>query len=172
MKQQIIVSGVGGQGVVFATRVIAEASMEAGLNVLTSESHGMAMRGGTVVSHIKIGAFKSPLIRRGQADVGLFLTPANLGVHRDLMTKEGRIFVNTASSGDYEHCDATTLAKDAGAVVVANLVLIGYAVQTDSLFCTAELMKNVIRRISQPKQLELNLKAFRLGLGVNGTTQK
>jgi len=165
MKQQIIVSGVGGQGVVFATRLLAETAMEAGCSVLTSENHGMAMRGGTVVSHVKVGAFKSPLIRRGQADVGLFLNAMNLGVHRELMKGDGKVFVNAASAGDYESCDATGLAKDAGAVVVANLVLLGYAARTGSLFCTAEQMENVIARISSPKQLELNLKAFRLGLG-------
>jgi indolepyruvate ferredoxin oxidoreductase beta subunit len=165
VKQQIIVSGVGGQGVVFATRLLAETAMEAGCNVLTSENHGMAMRGGTVVSHVKVGAFKSPLIRRKQADVGLFLNAMNLHVHRDLMKAEGRIFVNAVIAGDYEYCDATGLAKDAGAVVVANLVLLGYAAKMGSLFCTAEQMENVIKRISQPRQLELNLKGFRLGLG-------
>jgi indolepyruvate ferredoxin oxidoreductase beta subunit len=167
MKQQIIVSGVGGQGVIFATRVLAEAAMEAGFNVLTSESHGMAMRGGTVVSHVKVGDFKSPLIRRGQADIGLFLNKENLGVHRELMKEEGRIFINTASPGDYGYCDATGLAKDAGAVVVANLVLLGYAVQTEHLFCSAEQIENVIKRISQPRQLELNLKGFMLGLSAH-----
>ncbi|MBN1662236.1 MAG: 2-oxoacid:acceptor oxidoreductase family protein [Deltaproteobacteria bacterium] len=165
MKQQIIVSGVGGQGVVFATRLLAEAAMEAGLNVLTSEDHGMAMRGGTVVSHVKVGAFRSPLIRRGQADVGLFLNRENLSVHRGLMKGAGRIFVNTDLPGEYLHCDATGLAKDAGAVVAANLVLLGYAVRTGGLFCTAKQAENVIMRISSPRQLELNLKAFRRGTG-------
>jgi indolepyruvate ferredoxin oxidoreductase, beta subunit len=173
VKQQIIVSGVGGQGVVFATRLLAETAMEAGCSVLTSESHGMAMRGGTVVSHVKVGAFKSPLIRRGQADIGLFLNKENLGVHRDLMKGDGRVFVNAASSsGEYECCDATGLAKEAGAVVVANLVLLGYAVRTGCLFCTAEQVESVIKRISSPKQLELNLKGFRLGLGAHRATQK
>ena len=166
MKQRIIVSGVGGQGVVFATRLLAETAMEAGYPVLTSESHGMAMRGGTVVSHVKVGAFKSPLIRRGQADIGLFLAAMNLGVHRNLMVPGGKIFVNTSAAGDYVHCDATELAKNAGAVVVANLVLLGYVVRTGALFCTPEQMECVVNRISPPKQLELNLKAFRLGINV------
>ncbi len=165
MKQRIIVSGVGGQGVVFATRLLAETAMEAGYPVLTSESHGMAMRGGTVVSHVKVGDFRSPLIRRGQADIGLFLNASNLNVHQELMTLDGRVFVNTAGPAvdGCAFCDATKLAKEAGAVVVANLVLIGYAVRNGALFCTAEQMERVINRISQPKQLELNLKAFRLG---------
>jgi indolepyruvate ferredoxin oxidoreductase, beta subunit len=166
MKQQIIVSGVGGQGIVFATRLLAEAAMEAGLSVLTSEDHGMAMRGGTIVSHVKVGAFKSPLIGRGQADIGLFLNKENLGAHGGLMKKAGVIFVNTALPGEYARCDATGLAKEAGAVVVANLVLLGYAARAGILFCTAEQMEKVIKRISQPRQMELNLQGFRLGLGV------
>lgn len=164
MKQQIIVSGIGGQGVVFATRLLAEAAMETGRSVLTSENHGMAMRGGTIVSHVKVGAFQSPLVGRGQADVGLFLNRENLAIHGDMMKKTGKIFVNSGVPGQYAHCDATGLAKDAGAVVVANLVLLGFAARTGSFFCTAEQMEDVIKRISPPKQLELNLKGFRLGL--------
>ena len=57
IQQQIIVSGVGGQGVLFITRLMAEAAIKKGLSVLTSETHGMAQRGGTVLSHIKAGNF-------------------------------------------------------------------------------------------------------------------
>jgi len=57
MKQQIIISGLGGQGVLFVTRILAQAGMEMGLDVLTSETHGMAMRGGTVLAHVKVGGF-------------------------------------------------------------------------------------------------------------------
>lgn len=163
-KQQIIVSGVGGQGVVFATRLLAEAAMETGHSVMTSENHGMAMRGGTIISHVKVGAFQSPLIGHGRADIGLFLNKENLGVHSDMMKGTGKIFVNSAFPGAYAHCDATGLARNAGAVVIANLVLLGYAARTGSFFCTTEQMEDVIRRISPPRQLELNLKGFRLGL--------
>ena len=166
MKQQIIVSGVGGQGVVFATRLLAEGAIETGHSVLTSENHGMAMRGGTIISHIKIGAFQSPLIRHGHADIGLFLNKENLGIHGNMMKKTGRIFVNTTLPGNHEHCDATGLGRDAGGVVVANLVLLGFAVRTGCFFCTASQMEDVIKRISPPKQLELNLKGFRLGLNI------
>ena len=64
-KQQIVISGVGGQGVLFVTRLLAEAAIARGLPVLTSETHGMAQRGGSVVSHLKVGDFSSPLIRSG-----------------------------------------------------------------------------------------------------------
>ncbi|MBP7341093.1 MAG: 2-oxoacid:acceptor oxidoreductase family protein [Smithellaceae bacterium] len=164
MKQQIIVSGLGGQGVVFATRLLAHAAMETGHPVLTSENHGMAMRGGTIISHVKIGAFHSPLIRQGHADIGLFLNRENLGIHGGMMKDTGTLFVNTPFPGAYRHCDATGLAMSAGAVVVANLVLLGFAVRTGGFFCTAGQLEDVIQRISPPKQLNLNLKGFRLGL--------
>ncbi|MDX9822298.1 MAG: 2-oxoacid:acceptor oxidoreductase family protein, partial [Syntrophales bacterium] len=94
MKQQIVISGTGGQGVLFVTRVIAEAALREGYPVLTSETHGMAMRGGTVISHVKIGDFRSPLIRTRQADVGLFLAAENLAVHGRYLRPEGRACVN------------------------------------------------------------------------------
>jgi indolepyruvate ferredoxin oxidoreductase, beta subunit len=165
-KQQIIVSGVGGQGVVFATRLLAEAAIEPGRSVLTSENHGMAMRGGTIISHVKIGAFSSPLIRHGHADIGLFLNRENLAIHGGMMKKTGRIFVNAPSTEAGESCDATGLARSAGGVVVANLVMLGFAARTGCFFCTAAQMEDVIRRISPPRQLELNLAGFRLGLGI------
>ena len=67
-QYQIVISGVGGQGVLFVTRLLAEAAIGKGLPVFTSETHGMAQRGGTVISHLKVGRFASPLIMPGAAD--------------------------------------------------------------------------------------------------------
>jgi indolepyruvate ferredoxin oxidoreductase beta subunit len=166
MKQQIIVSGIGGQGVIFMTRILAEVAMAKGLDVLTSETHGMAMRGGTVISHVKIGNFKSPLIRRGQSDIGLFLNKMNLEIHGYLMKKESKIFVNTDSAGDSLSIDATGLAKAAGSPVITNLVLLGYAVKKGFLFCSADEIKDIIWRISPPNQIEQNIKGIQFGLNV------
>ena len=81
IEQQILISGVGGQGVLFITRLLAEAAITNGLPVITSETHGMAQRGGTVLSHLKVGKFTSPLIRPLQADGLLALTADNLSRH-------------------------------------------------------------------------------------------
>ncbi len=99
MKQQIIVSGLGGQGALTLTRLLAEAAAAQGLPVITSETHGMAQRGGTVISMIKVGPFRGPLIPAGEADRGLFLHPKNLAVHRFYLRKGGAVFVNTRSPG-------------------------------------------------------------------------
>jgi indolepyruvate ferredoxin oxidoreductase beta subunit len=64
--QQLIISGLGGQGVLFITKLLAGAAMAEDLPVFTSETHGMAQRGGNVISYLKIGDFSGPLIRPGR----------------------------------------------------------------------------------------------------------
>ena len=166
MKQQIVVSGLGGQGVLFVTRLLAEAGLEVGADVLTSETHGMAMRGGTVISHIKIGDFRSPLIRKGRADVGLFLTDANIPIHGTYVRAGGTRIVNTGRQGEYAKIDATACAKELGSLLATNLVLLGFAVRQGALFCDETVMRKVIKRASRPSQVELNLRGFEKGLAV------
>ena len=165
MKQQIIISGLGGQGILFVTRVIAEAALIQGQDVLTSETHGMAMRGGTVISHIKVGSYQSPLIRSGHADLGLFMNRDNLGVHGHYLSESGKSFVNTGIPGHYEGLDATDIAGRIGSLVVSNLVLLGFAVEQGALFADAEAFERAIRKTSPPPQLDLTLRAFEAGRG-------
>ena len=80
--QQLIISGVGGQGILFVTRLLAETAIAAGMPVLTSETHGMAQRGGIVISHLKVGEYTSPLVRPGQADGLLSLKGETVALHR------------------------------------------------------------------------------------------
>ncbi|MDT8441571.1 MAG: 2-oxoacid:acceptor oxidoreductase family protein [Desulfuromonadales bacterium] len=164
MKQQIIVSGIGGQGVLFLTRVIAQAAVAQGLPVLTAETHGMAQRGGTVLSTIKVGDFASPLIRTGQADVGLLLWEANLPVHQPLLKPAALLLVNAGRPGKGERIDATRLARQFGNAVLANLVLLGLAVRHEALFCSAADCEAAIRTLAPPRFVDRNLEAFRAGL--------
>jgi indolepyruvate ferredoxin oxidoreductase, beta subunit len=163
MKQQIIVSGIGGQGVLFLTRILAEAAIERGVEVITSETHGMAMRGGTVISHIKVGPFTSPLIRTGQADIGLFLHAGNLEVHRGFLKPGGVIYMNADKGGDAEAIDATRIAREHGSLVIVNLVFLGFVIRHGGLFCDRATVETVLKRISPGKQLETNLAGFNLG---------
>jgi len=164
VKQQIIVSGKGGQGVLFVTRLLAEAGMEMSLDVLTAETHGMAMRGGTVISHVKVGSFKSPLIRKGRADTGLFLVPSNVAIHGSYVKPDGSCVVNTDRGGAYAAIDATQYARELGSLLVTNLVLLGYAVSREALFCDEAVMKKVIKKASHPRYVDLNLRGFDRGL--------
>jgi len=163
VKQQIIVSGTGGQGILFLTRFFAEAAMMMGLEVITSEIHGMAMRGGTVLSHVKVGPFKSPLVREGQADTALILSLQNLVLHKGFVKPGGLIFVNTDKPGDYLSIDAAGIASKAGVSAATNLVFLGYVVGQNGFFCEADIARQVLKRLSPRAQLEPNLKGFDMG---------
>jgi len=164
MRQQIIVSGIGGQGVLFLTRLIAEAAVQAGRPVLTAETHGMAQRGGSVLSTLKVGAFKSPLIRRGGADAGLFLHGPTLALHRSLVGPDGALIVNREEEGEGVGVDALGLARKAGNPLLANLILLGCAVQVRALFCDETEVEVAIRALSPEKFVAQNLEAFKIGI--------
>ena len=108
VKQQILISGVGGQGVLFVTGLLAEAAINKGFPVFTSETHGMAQRGGTVVSHFKVGDFSSPLIRPFLADRLLVLKDVNIAQHGSFLKKTGWAVVN---SGNDLEIDKTLTAS-------------------------------------------------------------
>jgi indolepyruvate ferredoxin oxidoreductase beta subunit len=164
MKQQIIVSGIGGQGVLFLTRVIAQAAVNRKVPVLTSETHGMAQRGGTVLSTIKVGDFASPLIRAGQADVGLLLWEANLPVHNPFLKNDRKLLINAEQEGEGRRIDASAIARELGNAVLSNLVLLGFAVKCQALFCCADDCETAIRQLAPKKFVGQNLTAFQKGL--------
>lgn len=164
MKQQIVVSGIGGQGVLFLTRVIAQAAVDEGIPVLTSESHGMAQRGGTVLSTLKVGDFAAPLIRTGQADVALFLWENNLPVHQPLLKNDGAILINSGTAGEGERIDASTIARQMGKAVLANLVLLGRAVNNRALFCSEGQCLAAIEKLAPARFVDQNLQAFQAGM--------
>jgi indolepyruvate ferredoxin oxidoreductase, beta subunit len=165
MKQQIIVSGLGGQGALTLTRLLAEAAAAMGLAVITSETHGMAQRGGTVISMIKVGPFRGPLIPAGEADRGLFLHPKNLAVHRYYMRPGGAVFVNAGRPGDYLGVDARHLAAAHNLPpVTANLILLGFAASRGGLFAESDLLAEMIAAKTPERFREASLKAFELGM--------
>lgn len=164
MRQQIIVSGIGGQGVLFLTRVIAQVAVNRQVPVLTSETHGMAQRGGTVLSTIKVGSFASPLIRAGQADIGLLLWEANLPVHKGLLKANGKLVISSETGGEGERIDAAGIARKMGNPVLSNLILLGLAVKQQALFCTPDECETAIRQLAPSKFVEQNLEAFQKGL--------
>ncbi|MCK5826280.1 MAG: 2-oxoacid:acceptor oxidoreductase family protein [Desulfuromusa sp.] len=164
MKQQIIVSGIGGQGVLFLTRVIAQVAVNRNIPVLTSETHGMAQRGGTVLSTIKIGDFSSPLIRTGQANLGLLLWEENLPVHQSLLQKKGTWIINTTHNDDHIGIDAAKIARALGSAVLLNLVLLGAAIKHRALIFTVKECETAIKQLAPEKFIEQNLAAFHKGL--------
>ncbi len=140
--QQIIISGVGGQGILFVTRVLAEAALDMGFSILISETHGMAQRGGNVVSHLKVSArpsapdagspppFASPLIRPGRADILLALHPEGEAAHGHYLRAGGTLIANRPEPSDFLSVDAAGIALNLGSPVSANLVLLGFAAKS------------------------------------------
>ena len=184
IKQQIIISGLGGQGVLFVTRLLAEASISKGLPVFTSETHGMAQRGGTVLSHLKVGDFSSPLIRPLQADGLLVLKAENMLPHGGFLKAGGWAVVNgqndTMPDVDIPAVviDADTLARKIANPKSVNLVVLGFALaQTGqaaddqgSLFCSFEDIKAVLkgRFAKKGKLLDASMKALQAGYDAEG----
>ncbi len=163
IKQQIILSGTGGQGILFLTRFFSEAALEKGLAVLTSETHGMAMRGATVVSHVKVGPYTSPVIPWGRADVALIMNSENLPLHEGFVRPGGILFVNTMLPNNEFGIDASGIAARHGTPAMTNMALLGFAVASRQLFCNKEISLQVIKRISSPSHRKLNEEIFLSG---------
>jgi indolepyruvate ferredoxin oxidoreductase, beta subunit len=175
-SQQIIVSGVGGQGVLFVTKLLAETALSLGYSVLISETHGMAQRGGIVISHLKIAkripgtevqaagyGLVSPLIRPGRADILLALHPDGFLAHAFYLKPDGKSFRNVPQPAGRSSVDATAIASSLGSPVSANLVLLGFAVGSGRLFCQPEHVEETLGRYGGMR-LDSSLKAFHGGL--------
>ena len=179
IRQQILISGVGGQGVLFVTRLLAEAAIARGLPVFTCETHGMAQRGGTVVSHLKVGEFYSPLIRVGQADGMLALKSENMAQHGVFLKPSGWAVVNAGAEealifpGTGFTVDADDLAQTTGNLKSLNLIILGFALAVAEktkkgpgrLFCTLADIEKVVESDfgKKGKQASAFLKALRAG---------
>jgi indolepyruvate ferredoxin oxidoreductase beta subunit len=135
-----------------------------GLPVITSETHGMAQRGGTVISMVKVGNFHGPLIPAGAADVGMILHEKNVAVHGHYVKPGGSLVVNGTTPGDYMTLDAQGVAAGLGLPpVTVNFIILGFAAGRGMLFCSDDLLEKTIREKSPPRFQEGNLKAFQAG---------
>jgi indolepyruvate ferredoxin oxidoreductase beta subunit len=179
MKVQIILAGIGGQGILFSSKVFSELALKLGLDVMGSETHGMSQRGGSVIAHLKLGKFQSPVIRTGTADI-LYSFEEN-ETYRTLrfLRRGGVCFVNLEDPGRFDpkvlnhlkksgvtfrSFDASGAALRIGSIMSTNIVLIGYSVGTGLVPFKHEDLRNVLESVSQKKNLEINLKAFEIGV--------
>jgi indolepyruvate ferredoxin oxidoreductase beta subunit len=186
-KIQLI--GVGGQGTIKASTIIGEAAMKKGLNVVMSEVHGMAQRGGTVVTEFKIGEAHSPLIEKGAADLMIAFEPAEALRALNKVNQESFVIVNsspivpfTVSLGISEYpelssvfeelkskiknlliIDAQKIAKEAGSIISENMVLLGAAVAIPNFPIEKDLIIQSMKENLPPKSIEMNLRAFEMG---------
>lgn len=173
-RQQVIISGVGGQGILFITRLLAEVAIAQGYPVLTSETHGMAQRGGVVISHLKVGGFSSPLVRPGQADLLMSLKEETVPLHLHFLHRAGRVAVNAqslpecAKARDGVAVDADALALSLLDPRSVNLIVLGRVLaRPGMLFCTDKDVIDVLteRMNGKERQLAQALAALQAGLG-------
>jgi len=178
MKVQIILAGIGGQGILFSSRIFSELGLRLGLEVMGSETHGMSQRGGSVIAHVKLGGFQSPMIRAGTADI-LYSFEEN-ETYRTLkfLKRGGLCFANLESLNRFDNqiknylkekeiafraYDASEEASKIGSIMSANIVLLGYSVGTGLVPFKYEDLKHVLELMSRKKNLKINLKAFEIG---------
>ena len=187
MKQDIILAGVGGQGILSIATIIGEAAMNENLYIKQAEVHGMSQRGGDVQSNLRIssGPVHSDLIPRGAADLIISLEPMEALRYVPYLAPDGWIitntvpFVNIPDYPDMEKIlgelnalphviaiDVDAIAKEAGSARSANMVLLGAAASVLGVL-EPDKLRDGIRRIFARKGeaiVDMNLKAFDAGL--------
>lgn len=172
----IILAGIGGQGVVFATKVISHAAMTRGQSVMASENHGMSQRGGSVQAHIKLGTSEAPLIRRGTADALVAFDRTEAMRNLPFIRAGGRVYVNSLDEFDLTVMNrlqelnvgvftfnADACAKDLGSPAVTNLIVLGFAAARGGLGLSVADLQESVRVLGPTKTVELNLKALEIG---------
>lgn len=184
MKCQTVIAGIGGQGVLFAAKVLTEAARRRKLQVLGSQTFGMAQRGGSVMTHLKIGPFQSPLVCEGDAD--LLLALDSVEAHRTLPYLHARhnghaaiCVVNAANAQNFldprlaelveemgivvHACNADAVALELKQPLVANLVLLGYGASRPDFPFGYEELHDATSALSSPKHRATNLMALERG---------
>ncbi len=189
MNKDILICGVGGQGTVLASKIIAASAMEEGFPVHSAETIGMAQRGGSVTSHVRIGnsAF-SPLIPFGRAGMLLAFEPAEAVRCLKYLSPEGIAVVNTAPIPPVteslqptgydgtemvawlrQHCtcilvDGNEVCQPFGSSKFFNIILLGIAAGSGHLGLQKETLLHQIEKNVPARFLEPNLAAFQAGL--------
>ena len=192
MHKNIVLTGVGGQGTVLASKLVAAAAMKKGLTVMGAETIGMAQRGGSVFSHLRIGeGIQSPMIAKGEADLILGFEPGETLRMLEYLKTGGQIItalrpvipVTSALSGDdYDgraqleylrntgnpmlEVDMDRAIEVLGSSKVLNVVMLGAAAATGALGVTLEDLEEAIRERLPEKFLAMNLQALSYGAGL------
>ena len=170
---QIIIAGRGGQGILLMTKVLGEAAFLAGLPVLSSETHGMALRGGSVITHLKVGDYRSPLIPAESADAVIGMDEEEAKNNSHFLKKDGMMIINHAGNGDGScSVDANKLARELGHIKWSNMVLLGFAASRLGHPFSRSAMREAIARVSPGPFLSHNLKAFDLGFEKGSNREK
>ncbi|MDR1159782.1 MAG: indolepyruvate oxidoreductase subunit beta [Syntrophomonadaceae bacterium] len=184
--RNILIAGVGGQGTLLTSRIIAWVLVDMSYDVKVSEVHGMAQRGGSVVSQVRYGSkVYSPVIKKGDADILLAFEKLEAARWLNYVKPAGKVIINDEQvdplpviSGKMKYpqnlekqivgfindatlVKATDIAVSCGEIRAANVVLVGILASVLNL--PAEKVKEAIKEMVPPKALTVNIKAFEAG---------
>lgn len=186
MTKNIVLCGVGGQGTVLASKLIAAAAMKKGISVMSAETIGMAQRGGSVFSHIRLGEhLHSPMIAKGTADIIIGFEPAEAVRMLPYLKDNGQVIVSshaimpvtsTLSGADYDGkeiilylkkvvnnllvIDSEKACHELGSSKVLNILLLGAAISSGALGLTEEEIQDAIKERLPEKFHDLNYRAL------------
>jgi len=187
-KISIVLAGVGGQGIITASKILGQAAVKAGVTVYVSEIHGMAQRGGAVVCTVRMGDVSSPMLPMGTADVLISTEPVEAlraleYVHKKTIvitdinpmipftvaasgetypTKE-EIFKELSAHARLHFIDALHIAKEAGSAITKNIVMLGALAATNVLPFSPQILLETILEDVPEKYREMNKQAFEGG---------
>ena len=175
MKVQIVLAGIGGQGILFSSKIFSELGLRLGLDVMGSETHGMSQRGGSVTAHLKLGGYQSPMIRTDTADILYSFEEKETYRTLRFLRRAGTCFINLLSEDRFDKkildhlkkkeitlraYDASGAASKIGSILTANIMLIGYSAGTGLVPFKPGDLRCVLASVSKKKDLKMNLKAF------------
>ena len=191
MNKDVMICGVGGQGTVLASKIIAAAAMEEGSLVHSAETIGMSQRGGSVTSHVRIGEESySPLIPFGNADVMLAFEPSEAVRNLRYLKRDGVAVVNTAATmpvtaslqdSGYNGSEMTDYLKNKcscifvnadevcwpfGSSKFFNIIMLGIAAGSGKLGIKKETLLDQIEKRVPERFVEANKEAFLAGYGI------
>lgn len=147
----ILIVGLGGQGVLLASDVISMAAFKSGYDIKKSEVHGMSQRGGSVTTHIRFGPkIYSPLIKRGEADFIVALKNSEIERVKDFLSKDGKVV--SVPEGLLDKLENRK---------TLNIAMVG--ILSKYLNISSKIWEKVIKETVPSKFQQLNLEVFRMG---------
>lgn len=188
-KTSIVLTGVGGQGVITAANILGKATVNAKVNVYVSEAHGMAQRGGAIICTVRMGNVSGPLVASGTADVIVSTEPIEALRYIQYANKKTKVITDinpvipfTVTVGEEKYpnvedvfneirsyaelytIDALKIAKQSGAIITKNIVMLGALVAVGILPFKSEILLQTILGNVPAKHKEINRKAFEGGI--------
>ena len=181
----VLVVGIGGQGTILASNILGEACIIEGRSVRSAETHGMAQRGGSVESHVRIDALYGPLIVPGTADLIISFDLLEALRYSHYLKETGKLVSNrqlvvptsvylqdlpepgvdetVERLSRFSPCliDADRIAEEAGSILTQNVVILGAASHFIPLL--RESLEEAVIKLVPPKTVDINRKAFSLG---------